>query len=212
MRPPPPRRRAQGTTLVELLVFSGLALLMVLSVWSFFSAFQRGTHRTFSGLDGVAAGIQVSRRLELDLAHLHESRRHPPRIRRGPEETILEFTRFGPESPGDEWTSLPLVRIRYRLHHASGVVTRQEGNAAPRELPGRIGALDFQFLRGRGSPEASLLTPAPAVLFTVHGQPGDPGQEGGVAPLLLLGGRGRERVSSHQAYPSWNPLPFGDGS
>lgn len=190
----------RATTLVEAVVFSAIALAVIVALFVVYRDTQREMARTSVHLRGVQAVSALVERLRLDLrvATGFEAvdGKHGAQVLDG---DVLELWRHQPDlavaqslppDPPGGLSFFRLVQVRYAYDSRSRRLTRQETGGRPEPLPARYRSLAFQ--RTGDLIEVSLewvpeeLLERPAV---------DQGEV--LAARLLLGLEGEARVLQH---------------
>lgn len=209
------RRRRQGFTLVEVALFAALGLGLLGMVWELFTSSMTKGSRAEAKLQAVQACQLFALHLERDLENLYEPvhfghAQEQIRFAQTASETVLEISVFGVASQDQSWDPLPLDRIRYRFEKLSGRIFRQKNSEPVQVLSGRYGSWNLRIspLDQAGVPHRE----APALVYSLVGLPHI--YPNGKAPdrseiSVLFGGVPRAGASDAQAYPDWNPVPYG---
>lgn len=207
-----PRRR--GMTLVEIMVFGGLALFVVAAAGSLLGDSFRRARNTQTKLEGVQANLILSLTLERDLERLYEGQNHRIEFRTGPDASSLKFFRMADTSAEGEWDPLEVVEVEYAFDGASGKVSRREGSRTD-VLPGVFERVSFR-LADPVDPSTlppGVLAEAPSVIFSAVAigeatRARAESERRGPERAVIVGGVGRRRVADRNAYPEIQPVPY----
>lgn len=210
--------RGRGFTLVEALVFGAIGLAMVIVAWTVFQQSARKGKATDEKLQATQSVLFLSLHLEKDLESLYEDPDHLMEFTVDPGASRLSFYRFGPVSHEHEWESVPLQKVVYYFDGASGKVHRQVDAEPTKVFVGSFERLNFRLAdpppSGAVPLTGGLLAEAPAILISSVGISDEalawsederkPAQR-----CVMVNAVPRGRVSAFNAYPSWNPVPYG---
>lgn len=208
-------RRRRAFTLVEVVVFSAIGLLVVTGAWSLFRSSMTKGKRTDSKLQGVQAGLLFALQLEKDLDALHEARGKGIEFKITKEGADLLFHRYALESAGSTWEPLETRRVLYQFRTETGRIVRTLEGEPARELHGAFERVNFRPVKA--TPRAGydgLLPEAPAIVFSAVAIPDEalarpPSERRGPDRTVVVGGVPRVTASRRNAYPFWNPVPYG---
>ncbi len=200
-----PGRRA--FSLVEVVLFSGIAVVMLGALWSFFAESVKRGSRSAGRLAGAEAVFHLSAVLESDLAALLEHDASPIGYRVEEGARILAFVRHAETSPDASWDPPPPVRVEYRFEPATGRVLRRTEPGGERVVPGKFAALDA-WIEAVTLPELSARSWRLAYRLAAHGDAGlaeNPGSGAVVIGAVPLRSR-----SMRSLYPFWHRDPWAD--
>jgi hypothetical protein len=210
--------RRRGFTLVEVAVFSAVALMVLAGVWSFFQGTMRQSKATDTKVQGLQEVLLYSRLLEGDLAHLYEDDEYHMYHQRLPKVgVVFRFYRYHPDAsknPGSTWGPLPLQQVEYRYLAKKRKILRSVDGGPGRALFGNFESQDFWDPQGEeDSPPGSKIQPGPSLSFYVVSSPLSElrkklEKRNWRSRTTLFGGVSRERRSVERRFPYWHRIPY----
>lgn len=200
--------RRRGFSLVEVLVFSAMGLLVLVTVYDFMAAGLKRGARSLEKLEGVDAVLTLSARLEQDLDALYEDPAHPITFTVTAEGTRFSFHRYSEVTSEEAWEPRRLVQVEYHHRLETRVVTRAELPGEPHRIPGLFDqvlvSLERSQLPGRPAYAYRLVYHLRGVARDDPAAAADPGRKSfcrGAVPLYSR--------SMRSAYPFWHRDPYG---
>lgn len=210
--------RRRGFTLVEITVFSAVALIVIAGAWSFLQSGMRQSKATDTKVQGVQEVLLAARVIEEDLAHVYQDALHGMHHKRVPNEGVfLEFYRYHPDpihNPGSKWGPLPLQKVSYTYRSKERKLLRAVDDGEKRALFGTFESADFWDMSRETNPPADRgLRPGPSIGFHLVSTPRHELRKKREdrdirSRTILFGGTALERSSVMGRFPYWHRVPF----
>jgi len=187
-------------------MFVAVGGMIAPGAWQIFRGALRTSAATDRVVDGMAANLLLSLRLDRDLAALHEDDAHPIRFEVvADQEATLSFYRHAPGAGPRGWEALEVLEVRYRFDSRVKRIFRAQAGGEERMLPGLFERMHVRLLGG-GEEEG------PRVLVTAVSTPREwlrrPLEERPAHVRSTLGTTAvREDRVGERSYPFWNPVP-----
>lgn len=197
-------RRRTGFTLVEVALFGGLGLMVLLGAWGILYVSLRRGSGTETKVQGVQAALLTSRRLADDLEALVEDEAHPLVLEEGPQGVALRFHRLESTSAEGEWQALPLVGVTYIWESSRLRLLRRQGDGPFVPLAGTFERPEFVLDEAAGVVGYRLTATTPEWLGRPDGERSPAGR------TILPGAVARHSLLARRGFVHVNRVPYGE--